>query len=545
MLKNVASQRIGAQMVSATDGSAFTGAVTVSVTVDAGVQATGSVGAGACTHEGNGYHTYAPAQAETNGDLVAFTFTGSGAVPATVQVYTMPTTGILAPGTLGHTLTLNGSGKVSGVVLADTVTTYTGNTVQTGDAFARLGAPAGVSVSADIAAIEAQTDDIGVAGAGLTAVPWNAAWDAEVQSEVADALAVYDPPTKAELDSAVAPLALEATAQSILTDTAEIGAAGAGLTNINLPNQTMDIVGNITGNLSGSVGSVTGNVGGNVVGTAQLDLNQSTTGVFLSQTLGDAFQTIDASLDSDGVVISSTTRDDIVDRVWNEAQSGHTTAGTFGKYLDDEVSQVGGGSAPTAAVIADAVWDELLAGHAIAGSAGAGLSAAGSAGDPWSTLLPGAYADGTAGDIIGNIIEDMEGAFPSSSITVTTNFNDESEELNVKRTDDYTSNTDQEITFNAIDFPEFPADSVYFRASRNGVLLFAEVLCETAVVNGTTQSVTLELTRDQVVLMNYGAVDDYRFRATYVENTAPPEDPDNGEYRTVRWGKLNVERVGA
>jgi len=43
----------------------------------------------------------------------------------------------------------------------------------------------------------------------------------------------------------------------ILLDTAEIGIAGAGLTNINLPNQTMDITGNITGNLSGSVGSVT------------------------------------------------------------------------------------------------------------------------------------------------------------------------------------------------------------------------------------------------------------------------------------------------
>jgi hypothetical protein len=36
-----------------------------------------------------------------------------------------------------------------------------------------------------------------------------------------------------------------------------IGTAGAGLTNINLPNQTMDI----TGSLSGSVGSVTGAVG--------------------------------------------------------------------------------------------------------------------------------------------------------------------------------------------------------------------------------------------------------------------------------------------
>lgn len=88
MKKNVAGQKVGCQMVSASDGSAFTGSVTVAVTIDAGTQATGSVGSGACTHEGNGYHTYAPAQAETNGDLLAFTFTGTGAIPATVQVYT-------------------------------------------------------------------------------------------------------------------------------------------------------------------------------------------------------------------------------------------------------------------------------------------------------------------------------------------------------------------------------------------------------------------------------------------------------------------------
>lgn len=62
-----------------------------------------------------------------------------------------------------------------------------------------------------------------------------------------------------------------------------------------------------------------------------------------------------------------------------------------------------GGSTP--AEIADAVWDELLAGHADAGSAGAALSAAGSAGDPWSTPLPGAYGAGTAGNIIGNNID--------------------------------------------------------------------------------------------------------------------------------------------
>ena len=65
---------------------------------------------------------------------------------------------------------------------------------------------------------------------------------------------------------------------SILVDTAEIGAAGAGLTAINLPNQTMDIIGNITGNLSGSVGSVTGAVGsvtgavGSVTGLTAADV---------------------------------------------------------------------------------------------------------------------------------------------------------------------------------------------------------------------------------------------------------------------------------
>ncbi len=88
MRKNTASQTIGGQMVTASDGSVFTGAVTAYVTVDAGTQAIGSVGSGVCTHEGNGYHTYAPAQAETNGDLLGFTFIGTGAVPATVQVFT-------------------------------------------------------------------------------------------------------------------------------------------------------------------------------------------------------------------------------------------------------------------------------------------------------------------------------------------------------------------------------------------------------------------------------------------------------------------------
>src|SRR3990170_1527543 len=45
-----------------------------------------------------------------------------------------------------------------------------------------------IAVKADTAAILTDTAEIGAAGAGLTAVPWNATWDAEVQSEVDDAL---------------------------------------------------------------------------------------------------------------------------------------------------------------------------------------------------------------------------------------------------------------------------------------------------------------------------------------------------------------------
>ncbi len=43
-------------------------------------------------------------------------------------------------------------------------------------------------IATEIASILVDTAEIGAAGAGLTAVPWNSAWDAEVQSEVNDGL---------------------------------------------------------------------------------------------------------------------------------------------------------------------------------------------------------------------------------------------------------------------------------------------------------------------------------------------------------------------
>ena len=65
----------------------------------------------------------------------------------------------------------------------------------TADMQPKLGTPAGASISADILTIDNLVDGlestIGAAGAGLTAVPWNAAWDAEVQSEAEDAIVVH------------------------------------------------------------------------------------------------------------------------------------------------------------------------------------------------------------------------------------------------------------------------------------------------------------------------------------------------------------------
>lgn len=222
MKKNVAGQYICAQLVSATDGSAVTsGTTTVYVLGDGGTQGTGG---GTVTHEGQGCWSYAPSQAETNYDHVAYTFVNTSAVSATVQTYpTFP---------------------------------------QTGDSFARMGAPAGASISADIAGVQSDTNDI--------------------QTRIPAAL--------------------------------------------------------VSGRIDASVGAMATDV-----------------------------------LTATALAASAT------------------------------------------AEIADAVWDEALSGHLTAGSTGNALNAAGSAGDPWSTSIPGAYGAGSAGYIIGTYLDEAISGIPTAT----------------------------------------------------------------------------------------------------------------------------------
>lgn len=55
--------------------------------------------------------------------------------------------------------------------------------------------------------------------AGTNAIPWNAAWDTEVQSEVTDALNAYDPPTNAEMEARTLVAASYATPTNITAGT--------------------------------------------------------------------------------------------------------------------------------------------------------------------------------------------------------------------------------------------------------------------------------------------------------------------------------------
>lgn len=102
------------------------------------------------------------------------------------------------------------------------------------------------TIDAIVDAILVDTAEIGAAGAGLTeaggtgdhltAVAWNAAWDAEVQSEATDALNAYDPPTRAELTSDVN--SVLAVLQGLVLETGTIGGTGNDTTHVHLPGLT-------------------------------------------------------------------------------------------------------------------------------------------------------------------------------------------------------------------------------------------------------------------------------------------------------------------
>ena len=163
-----------------------------------------------------------------------------------------------------------------------TVSTLTGHTAQTGDSFARIGAN----------------------GAGLTAIPWNAAWDAEVQSECTDALNAYDPPTRAELTSDIAGLNDLSAAQV----NAEVDTALADIHLDHLLAVDYDPA--------------------SKPGTATALLNE-----LVESDAGVSRFTVNAL--ENGPSGSGASAAAIADAVWDEAQADHVSAGSFGEVATE------------------------------------------------------------------------------------------------------------------------------------------------------------------------------------------------------------------
>jgi hypothetical protein len=72
---------------------------------------------------------------------------------------------------------------------------------------------------------------------------------------------------------------------------------------------------------------------------------------------------------------------------------------TAGSVAAGALTAIGGG-----------VWDISIASHLTGGTTGNALNSAGAAGDPWSTVIPGAYSAGTAGHIVGRLPDVAVGA---------------------------------------------------------------------------------------------------------------------------------------
>jgi hypothetical protein len=267
-------------------------------------------------------------------------------IPTTIQFERLPNA---APGGNGGVPTVDASNHVAGSVTTDALVT----TVD--------GVADGIATT------------LGTAGDGLTDLGgFSTAAKAEINAEADTALADYDAPTKTEMDSKFSTTdGLIGTVDTVVDGLATtLGTAGAGLTDLGGMGTTM----------KGQVNTEADNALADYDAPTKSELDSAFTEI-KGATWSSSTDTLEQIVDrGDAAWVTATgfntttppTASAISDAVWDELQSGHTTAGTFGYYLDAQVSSAA--APPTAAAIADAVWDELSSGHSVSGSYGKAIA---------------------------------------------------------------------------------------------------------------------------------------------------------------------------
>ena len=200
-----------------------------------------------------------------------------------------------------------------------------------------------------------------------------------------------------------------------------------------LGNQTA----NITGNLSGTVGSISSvtfpanfgsldiTVGGAI---AELGANALTANgavdeisaavwgaLLASHTTANTFGArLIRSLNTNNTV--QVTGSNHVAADIHELQTGVITAGDFAaNWLT-----AAGLASDAVAEIADGVWDEATSGHTTAGTTGKALIDSGAAGNPWSTDLVTGYSGTQAGNILNSVKSQADLIQAGGTVNVTT-----------------------------------------------------------------------------------------------------------------------------
>lgn len=277
--------------------------------------------------------------------------------------------------------------KVQGVVLTDTVTTYTGNTPQTGDSFARLTGTGAVTLAS--LTVSGTTTLTGAVSLSSTLT-------------ISGAVA---------LSSTLAVSGTSSFAAVTMTGTG----SSSGLTITGGPTCTvtqgaLQLVGGSTSGAAMSLSTTDGH-GLVITGTGS-----ARHGVFITSGSSGVSNAIYAAVPGgSGFGIRATT----VDVISNLSVGGTTTltgavtaSNASNSITGITVAAIGSDVITSTSLassagteIAGAVWDLATSGHTTSGTFGAAAVAAGGAGDPWSTSLPGAYGAGTAGYIVGTNVD--------------------------------------------------------------------------------------------------------------------------------------------
>ena len=202
------------------------------------------------------------------------------------------------------------------------------------------------------------------------------------------------------------------------------------------------------GSVTGAVGSVTGNVGGNVLGsvasvTARVTANaDQLAGQTITAAAGVTFPSsvasptnitaasgvaLTAAYDSAKTAASQTsvnTLQSTADKLETTLQDSGASPTAY-QFTTPALANGPSGSGPSVTAIVNGVWDEPTSGHQTTGTTGKALTSAGSAGDPWSSVLGSGLL--TAGDMMLILVAVAAGkttVVPLSAGSATVTFRD-------------------------------------------------------------------------------------------------------------------------